>query len=135
MPLMTWSDKYSVSNASMDAQHTMLFGMVNDLYDAMMQKKAQAVTGPLLRKLADYTKNHFAAEETLMAANKYPGLDEHKALHRDLEKKVQEFITRFDSGANALSLSLMNFLRDWLSDHILKVDQKYGVYLKEKNAK
>ena len=135
MPLMTRSSKYSDGIAAMDSQHTALFTMVNELYDAMMQSKTQTVTGPLLHKLANYTKTHFAAEEKLMASNNYPELEAHKALHRELEKKVQEFVDRFEHGAKALSLSLMNFLRDWLNDHILKVDHKYGIYLVEKGIK
>jgi len=135
MALLTWSSKYSVGVQAMDTQHTQLFDMVNDLHAAMMQGKAQTVTGPLLRKLADYTQRHFSAEETLMASKKYPDLAKHRALHVALIEQVSEFAARFEKGENTLSLHLMNFLRDWLTTHIQKEDQKYGTYLNQQGVK
>lgn len=135
MALLTWSSKYSVGVQAMDKQHTVLFDMVNELHGAMMQGKAQNVTGPLLHKLADYTHKHFAEEEAVMASKKYPELTQHIALHRELTKKVEEFITRFERGENTLSLHLLNFLRDWLTNHIQKVDHNYGPYLNEQGVR
>ncbi len=135
MPLLTWSSKYSVGVQAMDTQHTQLFDMVNDLHAAMMQGKAQTVTGPLLRKLADYTQRHFSAEEALMASKNYPDLAKHRAMHVELIKQVAEFADRFEKRESTLSLHLMNFLRDWLTTHIQKEDQKYGAYLNQPGVK
>jgi len=135
MPLLTWSNKYSVGIHAMDTQHTQLFDMINDLHAAMMQGKAQSVTGPLLRKLADYTKRHFSAEEVLMASKSYPELSRHKAEHVALNKQVAEFLVRFEKGENTVSLHLLNFLRDWLTNHIQKEDQKYGAFLTKLGVK
>ena len=49
--LMTWNDRYSVGVGAMDQQHIALFGILNDLYDAMKKGQAQTVTGPLLRNI------------------------------------------------------------------------------------
>ena len=135
MPLLTWNNKYSVGVAAMDSQHTQLFSMVNDLHAAMMQGKALPVTGPLLRKLAEYTQRHFSAEEALMSSKNYPEFAKHKAEHVALTKQVSEFAARFEKGETTLSLQLMNFLRDWLTNHIQKEDQKYGKYLNEHGLK
>lgn len=135
MPLLTWNSKYSVGIQAMDSQHTQLFDMVNDLHSAMMQGKAQSVTGPLLRRLAEYTQRHFSAEEALMASKNYPDLTKHKAEHVALTKQVSEFLARFEKGENTLSLHLMNFLRDWLMNHIQKEDQKYGAFLNKQGVK
>ena len=40
MALLTWSSKYSVGVQSMDSQHTVLFGILNDLHTAMMKGEA-----------------------------------------------------------------------------------------------
>jgi len=129
MAFLTWEKKYSVGVQSLDQQHTALFDIINDLHTAMMQGKAQNVTAPLLRKLADYTRYHFAAEEALLMAKAYPGLAEHRLLHVDLVKQVEDFVHRSERGDITLSVDLMNFLRNWLTDHILKVDSSYGSYL------
>ena len=131
MALMTWNSKYSVGVNALDGQHTVLFGLVNDLHAAMMKGQAQSLTGPLLRKLVEYTHTHFSAEEQMMAAAKYPGLADHRTRHRELIKQVEEYANRFESGEITLSLDLLKFLRNWLSDHIQKVDHQYGPWLNE----
>jgi hemerythrin-like metal-binding protein len=110
----------------MDNQHTVLFGILNDLHDAMMKGHAQKVTGELLQKLVKYTREHFAAEEALMAAVAYPGLAPHRVKHRDLIKQVNEFAARYQRGETNLNLTLLNFLREWLTHHIQNEDKQYG---------
>jgi hemerythrin len=131
MALMMWNSKYSVGVGALDDQHTVLFEILNDLHSAMMKGQAQALTGPLLRKLVDYTRTHFTAEEGMLAAAKYPGLVEHRAKHKDLIKQVEDYAERFDRGEITLNLHLLNFLRDWLTNHIEKVDHEYGPWLNE----
>jgi hemerythrin len=132
MALLTWDDeKYSVGVKSIDGQHSVLFGLINDLYEAMRKGQAQKLTGALLHKLVEYTQTHFAAEEKMMANAKYPGLAEHQVKHRDLIQQVRDFTSRFEKGEIALNLDLMTFLRDWLTNHIQKVDHEYGPWLNE----
>lgn len=134
MALLTWNSNYAVGVKPMDSQHTVLFGLLNDLHAAMASGQAQSMTGPLLRKLVDYTHTHFAAEETMMTVAKYPGLAEHKVKHRELLKQVEEFAARFERGEAALNIDLMNFLRDWLTNHIEKVDHAYGPWVNKQGV-
>jgi hemerythrin-like metal-binding protein len=97
----------------------------------MMKGQAQSLTGPLLKKLADYTRNHFSAEEGMMASVKYPVLEGHKTKHRELIKQVEDYIERYEKGEITINLHLLNFLRDWLTNHIQKVDKEYGPWLNE----
>jgi hemerythrin len=131
MALMTWSSKYSVGVQAMDKQHTILFGILNDLHDAMMKGQAKQLTGALLRKLVSYTREHFTAEEAVMAASGYAALAQHRVIHRDLTKQVDEFAARYERGESTLNLQLLNFLRDWLANHIQNEDQKYGPWVNE----
>jgi hemerythrin-like metal-binding protein len=108
-----------------------LFGLLNDLHAAMLKGQAQQLTGPMLRKLAEYTRDHFSAEERMMEAAKYPGLPGHRTKHRDLTKQVEEYVAKFERGEGSLNLQLLNFLRDWLTNHIQKVDSEYGPWLNE----
>jgi hemerythrin-like metal-binding protein len=132
MALLTWdSDKYSVGVKSIDGQHGVLFGLINDLYEAMRKGQAQQLTGALLRKLVDYTKTHFTAEEQMLADAKYPGLAEHQVKHRALIKQVGEFTSRLEKGEIAINLDLMSFLSDWLTNHIQRVDKEYSPWLNQ----
>jgi hemerythrin-like metal-binding protein len=129
MALMTWNKSFSVGVQKIDSQHTILFTILNDLHAAMMKGQAQSLTGTLLHKLADYTHTHFADEEVMMAAAKYPGLAGHKVKHRDLVKQVEDYILLYDKGVVTLNMKLMDFLRDWLTNHIQKEDMAYSACL------
>lgn len=134
MALFTWSNDYSVGVKALDSQHTNLFNILNDLHEAMKTGQGQSVSGSLLRKLLDYTRSHFAAEEKLMEAAKYPGLAKQRIQHAGFTRKVEEFLTRLEKGERAINVDLLVFLRDWLKDHILREDKAYGPYLKEHGA-
>jgi hemerythrin len=129
MALLNWSDQYSVGVQAIDTQHHGLVDVLNDLHTAMMRGQAANVTGPLLSKLVKYTVDHFSAEEAMMQSTKFPGLAEHRVKHRELTKQVEEFAGRFERGEATLSVQLLNFLRDWLTTHILKEDKEYGPWL------
>lgn len=129
MGFMTWDERFSVGVKTVDDQHIVLFEILNDLHDAMKKGQAQSVTGPLLRKLVDYTRHHFSSEEAKMAAVAYPGLAAHREKHRDLIQQVEQFIARFERSDIMLGVDLFNFLRDWLTTHIQKTDKEYGPWL------
>jgi hemerythrin len=112
-----------------------LFKTINDLHDAMMKGQARAIVGGLLDKLLDYTRNHFSQEEAMLQSVRYPGLQEHCTLHRNLTKKVEDYIARHKKGDLTLTNDLASFLSDWLKTHILNTDQTYGRWLKEQNLK
>jgi hemerythrin-like metal-binding protein len=102
---------------------------LNELHDAMMKGQAKGVTGAILRNLVAYTHEHFRAEEAMLASANYPGLAAHRALHVELAKQVNGYMSRFEHGEITLNLHLLKFLRDWLTNHIQKADRAYGACL------
>lgn len=134
MALLQWSSKYSVGVDSMDRQHTKLFEILNELHTAMLKGQAQKITGDLLSKLVSYTREHFAAEEALMAAARYSALEQHRVKHRALLKQVDDLSERYKRGENNLNLHLLNFLRDWLTNHIQQEDKQYEPALSRRAA-
>jgi hemerythrin len=131
MALMTWSDRFSVGVRAIDDQHAGLVKTLNELHAAMMSGQANSVTGALLKQLLDYTRGHFSAEEKMMADARYPGLAQHRVKHRDLTRQVEGFAERYERGEARLNIELLNFLNDWLTTHILKVDKEYGPWMNE----
>ncbi len=132
MALITWSNDLSVNIKEFDDEHKKLIGMINDLHSAMGSGKGKEAIGPVLGKLVDYTKTHFAAEEQILRKYDYPGYVSHKSLHDDLTKQVVDLQNKFQEGKLLVTVQVMNFLRDWLSNHILNIDKKYGPYLQGK---
>jgi hemerythrin-like metal-binding protein len=131
MANLTWKRNYSVGVKALDTQHTVLLEILNDLSGVMTKGQAQSLTGSLLRNLVEYARNHFSAEEAILADAGYAGLDDHKDKHRDLIQQVEEYVAGFERGENMLNLHLLHLLHDWFTSHILKVDQEYGSWLNE----
>ncbi len=77
----------------------------------------------------DYTGTHFTFEEDLFATHGYKEIDAHKEIHRELVAQVVDFQKQFASGEADISIELMEFLKDWLVDHIKKTDAKYTSFL------
>lgn len=135
MSLITWSNMFSVGVTQIDDQHKKLVEMANQLNDAMRAGHGKEALGKILGELVNYTVYHFGVEEKLMAQHQYPQSPDHKSQHADLVKEVGAFKTKFDKGDTAMSAEIMNFLRDWLTNHIMKTDKLFGKFLNEHGVK
>jgi hemerythrin len=132
MALITWSNRLSVGVKEIDAQHHHLVGLINDLHDAMKSGKSKEVLGPTLQALTDYTVYHFGTEEQMFKDTGYPARLSHQAEHRALTQQVLEIKRKFEAGQPVITIDLMEFLRDWLSDHIKGVDKRYTSFFHSK---
>jgi hemerythrin len=134
MALLNWSEDYLVGVRTLDNQHSVLFNLLNELDAAVINGQAQKIVGQMLRKLLNYTRGHFSAEEAMMAAAGFPGLAQHRIQHRNLTKHVEEFEARLERGEGNLNNQLLNFLRDWFTTHIQDADKKYGPWMNKKGV-
>jgi hemerythrin len=128
--LITWSDRYSVGIARIDAEHRKLVDLVNELYAAIVACNPTSVTARVLDGLASYTVSHFSAEEALMKRHGFPGYVQHKAEHDKLVAQVKQLQQDLRAGKAAVSQEVMSFLQSWLIGHILGMDKKYTSHLK-----
>jgi hemerythrin-like metal-binding protein len=123
MAFFQWKDNMSVGNPMIDRDHKMLIQYLNEMHAAMMAGKGKDLVGAILSKLVQYTKDHFGREEIVWRAGHYADLENHQKEHRDLLQTVGDFKAKYEKGMLTLSVDVMNFLRDWLTNHILKSDK------------
>jgi hemerythrin-like metal-binding protein len=127
--LFEWNASYSVKVKALDDQHKKLFNLINELHTAMKAGRGKAAAEEVLRRLIDYTVYHFSAEEKLMETHKFPDLVAHRAEHKVLTEKVLAFKKDFDADTAPVTVELMNFLQEWLLNHIQRVDQRYSDFM------
>lgn len=132
--LLTWSDDLSVGIQEIDEQHKVLVGLLNDLHESVLSRHGREASGEILDRLAEYTRIHFTVEESLMRILNYPGYERHKAEHESLIKQVSELQQKFSEEGLNISMNLLNFLKDWLGEHITHSDKHYGPYFLDKGA-
>ncbi|MBF0339155.1 MAG: hemerythrin family protein [Nitrospirae bacterium] len=130
MPFIVWNDNIGLGIREIDDQHKVLIDIINKLFDAMSAKKAKDILSAIFKELIDYTRYHFSAEETLMETCKYPDLAQHKHEHERLTVQVLDLQEQFAEGKVMVDAKLMNFLRDWLIDHIHISDKKICLFIK-----
>ena len=96
------------------------------MHEAMLMGGKPEALQAVLDDLVAYTRHHFSYEEQLMEKAGYQGLEEHKRKHRAMVAQVEGFHAEITSGKATVSLKLMNFLKDWLTRHIMETDQRYS---------
>jgi hemerythrin len=129
MAFIDWKESYNTGVGPIDEQHQRLVELINELHSAMKQAKSKEVIGEVISELAKYTQYHFTDEEKYMQRANYPKLLEHKKEHDDFVAHVSDYKGRFDRGEVMLSIDVLNFLQDWLVDHIEGSDQDYVSYV------
>jgi len=128
MDIAKWNKSYETGNKLVDSQHQELFRMVNALHAAILENRSKDLLTPTLEKLVNYTIEHFRSEEALMAQVNYPAMAVHKWKHEDLTEKVQELVRKYNSGQVVLTVTLSNFLAEWLRYHIKEDDMRLMQY-------
>ena len=134
MAFFSWDKSYSVGVQRFDSEHRQLFDIMNQIHDAMRHCKGKEVLASTLQKLIRYTEQHFTGEELIMSQNDYPELSSQIAQHRQFTTKIKDFEAQYRSGAVALSMQLLDYLRDWLTSHIAGADKRYSAFLNAKGV-
>jgi len=129
MPRILWNKNLSVHVSVFDEDHKRLIDLLNQLYDAIVIGQVDDVVPSILLELVDYTKVHFKKEERAFEKYNYPQLEEHKKIHSDFVKQLDEFVGLFKSGKASVGIPVFNMLFSWVQDHIMKVDKGYSEFL------
>jgi hemerythrin-like metal-binding protein len=128
MAFLPWHERYRVGHAELDGQHKKLFELVNHFDDVIQMDLADEL-GRIMEDLIAETAAHFKKEEELMLMVGFPKLSEHRKMHEDLLKQIKEVQTKMKAGGHVSTKSVVRFLADWLTNHILREDMELKPYL------
>ncbi len=128
MSFFEWDDKLSINVPDIDNQHKKLIAIINLLHQKTMDNAQNDAINKIINELVDYTKYHFSYEEEQFDRIGYPETISHKREHNIFVKKINKYKKKSDSGELILSVSLSEFLKDWLFNHIMRTDQRYVEY-------
>lgn len=127
--LVQWSESMSVGNMHIDEQHQILIDTINQLASAESQNN-RPVVSMIIDELISYAAFHFQFEEQLIADSGYPGVEQHRQTHQGFVNWVTKVRDEFLYHRRAqVGEQILNFLRDWLRDHILGEDMLYRRYI------
>jgi len=131
MAFIDWTDEFSCKIESIDAQHQQLVEITNKFAYGLQRGKGSRQMNEILNELVGYTQEHFIFEEKLMEEAGYPKLKQHQSQHRQLIQKIERFQYDFENGGKRITLEVREFLKYWLTSHILKDDKAYVPIVKK----
>lgn len=134
MAFITWSDKLKIDIREIDEQHHRLVDLINELFDALNEQKADEVIDDTIEKMLEYVVYHFRAEEGFMEKFGFENIEAHKKAHSYFEQKAIDLLHLRRKGEKMVAIETMQFLGDWLKDHILGADKKLGHFLQSKGV-
>jgi hemerythrin-like metal-binding protein len=123
---VTWSERMSVGVPLLDSDHKTLIGLINHLNRSIGDEEEYAAVGSVLQALEEYAAHHFAREEAMMDACRYPLLPRHHGTHAEFTKKVKDLTSRYSQDKSGVrARECLAFLNSWLIDHICTTDMNY----------
>lgn len=129
--LIEWGEKYILGITTIDKQHKILVDIINQLYSAFIDGTSSIIIGNIIKKLIEYTDYHFGEEEKVFEIINYEESPEHKKEHASFVEKIKSFETDSENGSFSISQNLLDFLKQWLLNHILEKDKRYIEFFKQ----
>lgn len=126
-------DYYHIGIEQIDKEHDRLFELTNQVYALLQNNALQDKSSDILHiisELIDYARIHFAHEEAYMSQIKYANREAHIVQHRRFELRLAQIdfdaleASPIDSQTNVL-MNLLDFLSDWLINHIISEDMRF----------
>lgn len=123
-----FTEKYWTGIEMIDEEHKKLFEIIketNDLIHAeFLHDKYDAIV-QIIQELKEYTVTHFSDEEAYMEEIHYEGLEAQKAAHASfVDTFAQINLDNVDDNQQQYLQELVDYLLNWLTTHILKMDKK-----------
>lgn len=132
MILIEWNNNLSVKVLEIDAQHKQLVQMINDLHAAMKLGQGRDIVGKIIADMISYADKHFKMEEHYFDKFSYPDAAMHKQEHKLFSQRVKEFKRQYDTNSTSLSVEVIDYLSNWLVNHIKKTDKAYSDFFNSK---
>jgi hemerythrin len=129
-----WRDSLATGVETIDHQHKELLLRFDRLLSACHAGNGIDELKRLQGFLDDYVHTHFNDEEALQKLHRYPDYVAHRAEHHYFIEQLNKLKleTENEGVSTHHVVETNNMLLKWLLNHISKVDQTLGVFLKDK---
>lgn len=123
--------KYKTGIPFVDGQHRKLFEIIRETHELIEQEflydKYDEIVH-ILEELKNYTIMHFQDEESYMESIEYEGLDIQRMAHSAFIDRLNAVnLDDVDDNQKEYLEELIDFLLEWLTGHILKMDKRIPV--------
>jgi len=129
---LDWLMSFSIGNKKIDLEHQQLLNIYNDLVLLINKNGNREEFASILSKMTDYSMSHYKNEEEYMLKFNYPGYKKHREEHKEFVYKVAIYNTELLTINPPNPIDIIEYIKNWFNNHILKEDLKYEQYKKDK---
>ena len=129
MEKIFWNKEFDTGDPEIDSQHRSIVDQINYLIDNLDSEDKAYLNGEIIRNLDKYSKEHFTAEEELLRKLNYPGLDNQIKEHSAFKMRTVKSAVKVLKGHEHIPEETIQFLKDWWTNHILKIDMEYKDFI------
>ena len=130
MSHLQWSVSHAVFVTEIDDEHKEIFEALWQLRKHLAAHRAPSETRDRTQRLTTCIVEHFAHEERLMRAARYPSIAWHKQQHTAALRRVRQFVAAIEKDDALAGTALVRYLDSWLNNHTRLADRMLGAFLR-----
>src|SRR5690242_9051893 len=130
--MIAWNSSFKIGVPEIDEQHEEWVRRCNEFSEAVKKGKGGEEIYNFLLHMQNYTIFHFKEEEGLMRKISYPDIEGQQLQHENFAGKQFWFYTASRFNEKETSRKIVEFVENWIVNHILADDMKIGEFM-EKN--
>ena len=127
---ITWNEEYNTGVKFIDEQHQYFFSIIGTLKENLHEGVGRDAASKIFFRLAHYAEHYLIQEEIYFRDSQFPGIKEHKDLHKEFIRRVIQFQMDYEKDVEETCRSMLAYLEEWFDNHILKYDKDAIDYLK-----
>jgi hemerythrin len=129
---LIWKSEYNIGNLKIDQEHQKLFAIARKTLSVIKLNNDEQEIGKikeLITELFTYVGTHFSNEQKYMKEVKYPELENHILLHKNLLDMLTNLISKLNSmNLKEIEKSLYSFIEEYFIRHIILEDKKINLW-------
>jgi hemerythrin-like metal-binding protein len=140
MGFFNWMRKPANSDviySVMNDDHVELYRLVGELQENITKRCNGETERSLqeidvlasIQKLIDKAAEHFDREDALMEQYRYPERREHRGEHAMLLCSIETYSSNLVSAGHPITKEVVQYLKDWLTNHIRTADRRLDRFL------
>lgn len=129
MSLLEWKDSFRLGIEEVDYEHRELIDLINAAHGLIGPGASVERLEAALGEIHAAISGHFALEEKIMAARRYPARAEHKADHERLLDDLRDIMEETVERATLDEAALAGRLSDWFGVHFRTHDARLHEFL------
>ena len=118
-------DKHRVGISIINEVHKTFIGILNKAITAEKHSKGPNYVLGILDEMTEYALKHIQTEENYMKEFNFPGYLPHRNEHIDFTSSSIDYKNRVVGGDFQIINEILEYLKQWLINHVQVTDKKY----------